>query len=101
MKLELQPLSTTLLTTNHFMCEICSSTRGAQLATEAKAADEQISMEAALRLPRDLMRAPTPPPPTSSPRDSVDNGSAAPTEFKADSTASRTATMGRLTGLPA
>ncbi|KAM1243703.1 hypothetical protein ACFX2G_035928 [Malus domestica] len=46
MKPEPQPLSTTLLATNHFMCEICSSTSGAQPAMEAKVVDEYISMEA-------------------------------------------------------
>ncbi|KAM1748149.1 hypothetical protein PS1_009113 [Malus domestica] len=41
------------------------------------------------------------PPLTSSPKDSVDNGGATPTEFKANSIASRAVTMGRLTGPPA
>ncbi|KAM1024775.1 hypothetical protein ACFX13_038676 [Malus domestica] len=54
-----QPLSTTLLATNGFMCEICRLTGEAQPAMEAKAADKQISMEAGLRLPQDLIRAPT------------------------------------------
>ncbi|KAM1031424.1 hypothetical protein ACFX2C_035219 [Malus domestica] len=43
MKPEPQPLSMTLLATNRFMCEICSSTSGAQPAMEAKAVDEQIT----------------------------------------------------------
>ncbi|KAM1161536.1 hypothetical protein ACFX14_000669 [Malus domestica] len=53
-----QPLSTTLLATNGFICKICRSTSEAQPAMEAKAADEQISMEAGLRLPQNLLCAP-------------------------------------------
>ncbi|KAM1111746.1 hypothetical protein EV1_041410 [Malus domestica] len=46
MKPEPQPLSTTLLATDHFMYKICSSTDRAQPAMEARAVDEQRSMEA-------------------------------------------------------